>query len=128
MTSARQIVLGTPCPVGLSRHTSPPGPPGHVSVENGHEQEVHFVAGIIAESEVKRSRGGGRKLQAHRRHRIVKLYRQQSGRVMFPFLLLLAVKGDFQCERTLWAKPRSSEWWEGIVLQTITNCDQWEDF
>ena len=47
---------------------------------------------------------------------------------MFYLLLLTTMKGALRCPQTLWTKPRSSDWWERIVLQTFSNSDWRENF
>ena len=70
-----------------------------------------------------------RKLLSCRRSRIARFYRQQRlQRLMFYLLFLTAMKGALRCPRSLWTKPRSSDCWERIVLQTFSDSDWRENF
>ena len=66
-----------------------------------------------------------RRLRARRRRAFAR--RQSRERVMFAFLLSMVLASQSPV-RSVWMKPRSSSWWEEIVMCTFTASDWLENF
>ena len=92
-----------------------------------------FLAFVMAFQQLKRTIKGEeeheRYIQNRRRARRLKFYRQQRVQhVMFYLFLLSALRASLRCERSLWTKTRSSDWWEQIVLESFEEEDWQENF
>ena len=66
-----------------------------------------------------------RQLRARRRRAFAR--RQSRERVMFAFLLSMALASQSRM-RSVWMKPKSSSWWEEIVMSTFAASDWLENF
>ena len=66
-----------------------------------------------------------RQLRARRRRAFAR--RQSRERVMFAFLLSMTLASQSPM-RSVWMKPKSSSWWEEIVMSTFTAGDWLENF